>query len=145
MVYIHLTYIDIYITRSVTRSVTHSVTGSSMLRHRLIHAPSPAHPRSVTGSSTLRHRLIYALSPALPSSALALPCLATGFVTRGVAEAMTITEEVLCRASVSCLRFVMPSHHPFSFPFHHFCFHFFQICTRKTNPLDIKMMIKKEE
>ncbi|KAL0824004.1 hypothetical protein Bca101_047681 [Brassica carinata] len=50
----------IYITRSVTRSVT----GSSMLRHRLIHAPSPAHPRSVTGSSTLRHRLIHASSPA---------------------------------------------------------------------------------
>ncbi|WZZ31268.1 hypothetical protein YC2023_014669 [Brassica napus] len=36
------------------------------LRHRLIHAPSPAHPRSVTGSSTLRHRLIHAPSPAHP-------------------------------------------------------------------------------
>ncbi|KAL0681548.1 hypothetical protein Bca4012_048395 [Brassica carinata] len=56
----NLSPFHIYITRSVTRSVT----GSSMLRHRLIHAPSPAHPRSVTGSSTLRHRLIHASSPA---------------------------------------------------------------------------------
>ncbi|KAF3521602.1 hypothetical protein F2Q69_00048772 [Brassica cretica] len=31
-----------------------------MLRHRRIHAPSPAHPRSVTGSSTLCHRLFQA-------------------------------------------------------------------------------------